>query len=89
VLRIGRTAAYLAAKRYRDTDGVEGLPCIRVGGSLRVPRRQLEALAGGAFESGAAGTANTDHPNDPTPTRHPNRPQQQHPNDQHTLPFTP
>ena len=50
ILRIGRTAAYLAAKRYRQTNGGEGLPCVAIRGSLRVPRRQLEALAGGPID---------------------------------------
>lgn len=47
ILRIGRTSAYLAAKRYRDTNGEEGIPCVAIRGSLRVPRRALEAMAGG------------------------------------------
>ena len=47
LLRIGRTAAYLAAKQYRVTGGAEGLPVIAIRGSLRVPRRRLEAWAGG------------------------------------------
>ncbi len=47
ILRIGRTAAYQAAKRYRASNGVEGLPVVAVGGSLRVPRSALEKLAGG------------------------------------------
>lgn len=42
VLRIGRTAAYQQANRWLAT-GTEGLPVIRVGGSLRVPRAQFEA----------------------------------------------
>ena len=46
-LRIGRTAAYLAAKEYRLTGGAEGLPVIAIRGSLRVPRRKLEEWAGG------------------------------------------
>ena len=46
-LRIGRTAAYLAAKEYRLTGGAEGLPVIAIRGSLRVPRRKLEDWAGG------------------------------------------
>jgi len=53
ILRIGRTAAYLAAKRYRETDGAEGLPCVAIRGSLRVPRRALEAMAGGPIDLGA------------------------------------
>jgi hypothetical protein len=51
VLRIGRTSAYLAAKRYRDTGGAEGLPVVAIRGSLRVPRRQLEAMAGGPIDA--------------------------------------
>lgn len=47
ILRIGRTAAYLAAKRFRETDGAEGLPVVAIRGSLRVPRRKLEQFAGG------------------------------------------
>jgi hypothetical protein len=50
VLRIGRTAAYLAAKRYRETGGVDGLPVVAIRGSLRVPRRLLEAMAGGPID---------------------------------------
>ncbi len=41
VLRIGRTTAYQQAHLWLDT-GQEGLPAKRVGGSLRVPRAQLE-----------------------------------------------
>jgi excisionase family DNA binding protein len=47
VLRIGRTAAYELARRYLDTDGAEGLPVIRIGKQLRVPRPQLERWHGG------------------------------------------
>ena len=46
VLRIGRTVAYVLAKQYEATDGTEGLPVVRVGRQLRVPRAHLEALAG-------------------------------------------
>jgi hypothetical protein len=50
ILRIGRTAAYLAAKQFRESNGSSGLPCVAIRGSLRVPRRQLELLAGGPIE---------------------------------------
>jgi hypothetical protein len=60
VLRIGRTAAYLAAKRYRQTEGAEGLPVVAIRGSLRVPRRRLEAMAGGPI-----GTENPSRPTTP------------------------
>lgn len=42
VLRIGRTAAYELARR---PDG-DGLPTVRVGRQLRVPRVRLEELVG-------------------------------------------
>lgn len=47
VLRIGRTVAYEQAARYEATGGAEGLPVVRLGRQFRVPRAQLEALAGG------------------------------------------
>ena len=45
VLRIGRTAAYLLTRRWRDSDGREGLPVERLGRLLRVPRAALERMA--------------------------------------------
>lgn len=50
MLRIGRTAAYEATRRYRATDGAEGIPVYKVGGTLRVPRHKLEEIAGGPLE---------------------------------------
>ena len=50
VLRIGRTSAYLLARRWEDTGGVEGLPVVRFGRLLRVPIHELERLASGAVE---------------------------------------
>ena len=50
VLRIGRTAAYAAAKRYRATGGAEGLPVVVICGSLRVPGGWLETMAGGPID---------------------------------------
>lgn len=49
VLRVGRTAAYELATRYEATGGAEGLPVIRMGRQLRVPRARVEELAGGAL----------------------------------------
>jgi hypothetical protein len=57
VLRIGRTAAYLAAKRYRETNGADGLPVVAIRGSLRVPRRLLEAMAGGPIDTEGCATS--------------------------------
>ncbi|MGI9053966.1 MAG: helix-turn-helix domain-containing protein [Ilumatobacteraceae bacterium] len=48
VLRIGRSLAYELARRYERSGGREGLPVIRVGACLRVPRWALvELLATG------------------------------------------
>ncbi len=45
VLRIGRSLAYQLAREYEATGGSSGLPVIRVGGCLRVPRWALPELA--------------------------------------------
>ncbi len=34
---LGRSKAYEQARRWLDTDGAEGLPCVRFGRTLRVP----------------------------------------------------
>jgi len=46
LLRIGRTKAYEQARLFLDTDGADGLPCVRVGDSIRFPRCAIEALLG-------------------------------------------
>ena len=43
-LRIGRRLAYELAARFEATGGAEGLPVIRLGRCLRVPRARLDAL---------------------------------------------
>ena len=45
VLRIGRSLAYQLAGEYDATGGGSGLPVIRLGGCLRVPRWALLELA--------------------------------------------
>jgi excisionase family DNA binding protein len=50
VLRLGRSSAYELAARYEATGGAEGLPVIRLGRLLRVPRARLEELAGGPLD---------------------------------------
>ena len=45
VLRIGRSLAYQLAAEYDASSGLGGLPVIRVGGCLRVPRWALVELA--------------------------------------------
>lgn len=44
ILRVGRSLAYALARRYLDTDGRDGLPVLRVGSCLRVPRWALLEL---------------------------------------------
>ena len=46
VLRVGRTTAYDLVDKYFATDGGDGLPCLRVGGQLRVPRVLFEEWLG-------------------------------------------
>ena len=43
-LRIGRRLAYELAARYLATGGAEGLPVVRLGRCLRVPRAKLHQL---------------------------------------------
>lgn len=47
VLRIGRTAAYQLAREFLASDGAQGIPVIRCGRQLRVPRCRLEEQLGG------------------------------------------
>jgi len=44
LLRIGHNAAYLLARQWLATGGQEGLPCIELGRSLRVPRPALRQM---------------------------------------------
>jgi excisionase family DNA binding protein len=44
LLRVGRTVAYQQARQYLATGGREGLPVVRLGRQLRVPRHALEQL---------------------------------------------
>jgi excisionase family DNA binding protein len=45
VLRIGRSLAYQLVAEYDASGGLSGMPVIRVGGCLRVPRWALLELA--------------------------------------------
>ncbi len=45
VLRVGRSLAYQLAREYEASGGLSGLPVIRLGGCLRVPRWSLLELA--------------------------------------------
>lgn len=50
ILQISRTTAYQRARQFLATGGADGLPVIRVGRLMRVPRVQLEALLGGPLQ---------------------------------------
>ena len=49
VLRIGRSKAYELAREYLATGGASGMPVIRLGKQLRVPRALLELWLGGSI----------------------------------------
>lgn len=44
LLRVGRTTAYALVARWFDTVGVEGLPAIRLGTRIRVPKAAIVDL---------------------------------------------
>ncbi len=44
ILRIGRSAAYELASRWRFTHGREGLPVVQLGRSIRVPKAGILRL---------------------------------------------
>ncbi|MEK7424557.1 MAG: helix-turn-helix domain-containing protein [Actinomycetota bacterium] len=47
VVRIGRTTAYDIARLFIATEGADGLPVVRFGKQMRVPRYRLEEWLGG------------------------------------------
>ncbi len=55
VLRISRGAAYALARQWLDSRGRQGLPVVRLGRSLRVPRAGLLRLLDGSGEASAPG----------------------------------
>ena len=66
VLRLGRTCAYELAARYEETGGAEGLPVVRVGRLLRVPRGRLEQLNGGPLRAVSSGPSDAAPAGGPT-----------------------
>ena len=46
VMRIGRTRSYEMAREFVLSNGASGLPVVRVGRMLRVPRQQFEEWLG-------------------------------------------
>jgi excisionase family DNA binding protein len=47
VLRVSRNSAYKLANLFIDSDGAEGIPAVRFGRSIRIPRIAIEAILGG------------------------------------------
>ena len=45
VFKISRAAAYVAARRWLDTGGREGIPCVRVGRSVRFLASAIDEMA--------------------------------------------
>ncbi|MCU1497586.1 MAG: DNA-binding protein [Acidimicrobiales bacterium] len=43
--QLGRTQVYEQTRRFLDTDGREGIPVVRFGRSLRIPKAALLRLA--------------------------------------------
>jgi excisionase family DNA binding protein len=56
ILRIGRNSAYALARRWLATGGEEGLPAVRLGRCLRIPRPALEQLLGCELDLGGEGS---------------------------------
>lgn len=74
VLRIGRTKAYEQARLYLDTNGEDGLPCIKVGDSIRFLRHAIEDLIGEPITTNDIDHHDTDPPRTTTPPTRTNRP---------------
>ena len=65
ILRIGKTRAYDMAKQHQVTGGATGLPVVKVGKLLRVPRERLEAFMGTAITA----IPNDANGHDPSPAK--------------------
>lgn len=79
VLRLGRTSAYALAAQFEETGA--GLPVVRFGRLLRVPRAQLEVINGGPLTS--IPRSRPARPVDPAPSSAPST----EPGDSQQLPF--
>jgi excisionase family DNA binding protein len=53
LLRIGRNNAYALAREWLASGGAHGLPVVKLGRSLRVPRAALQRMLDAAAASSA------------------------------------
>jgi excisionase family DNA binding protein len=53
LLRIGRNNAYARAREWLASGGAHGLPVVKLGRSLRVPRAALQRMLDAAAASSA------------------------------------
>lgn len=51
ILRISRSAAYQLTRTWMLTGGAEGLPCIRLGCSVRVPAAVIQQLVDATLDT--------------------------------------
>ena len=56
VLRVSRSSAYAYARLYEVSEGREGLPVIRIGRTLRVPKVALRRVIDGGATFPPPGT---------------------------------
>ena len=78
LLRIGRTKAYEQARLYLDTNGEDGLPCIKVGDSIRFLRHAIEDLIGEPITPTPTDHHDTNPPRTTTTTTNTNQPNTPH-----------
>ena len=66
-LRISRSLAYQLARRYVETGGREGLPVIKLGRRMVVPRHQFDRLVRGelAFSAITPSVPSPHRPSEP------------------------
>jgi hypothetical protein len=66
IFRVGRTAAYEQARLWEETDGERGLPVVRFGRLMRVPRAALERIIGGPLTTPQSESGAVDRTSRPT-----------------------
>ena len=93
IARIGRSTAYDIAREYEITAGARGMPVVRFGKQLRVPRYRLEDWLGGPitwpiFTDERPVCCSTNESITPTPSPKRTTRRATRPPDQDVLPFS-